>query len=151
VRIMLSWALLALTTQTALSAEPISLKIYSAGSLRQPLTKIIQAYTAAYGTPIDVVFGASGPLAKRLSEGEQADLLTSADRGGPEMPGTSGKAGPTVTFAGNRLCAVVRPGLKTSTATILNTLLDPSVHIGDLKSAGRSGRCLRLGHVPARG
>lgn len=113
----------------AYAADGPALKVYSAGSLREPLTKITQAYTATYGTPVDLVFGASGALAKRLADGEPADLLTSADRGGPEMLSSAGKSGPAVSFARNHLCAVVRPGLKTTTATILDTLLNPSVRV----------------------
>jgi molybdate transport system substrate-binding protein len=40
-----------------------------------------------------------------------------------------GKASPTVTFARNHLCAIARPGLKTTSASILPTLLNPSVRI----------------------
>jgi molybdate transport system substrate-binding protein len=111
------------------AAETQALKIYSAGSLRAPLTEITKAYTAAYGTPVEIVFGASGALGKRLAEGEVADLFTSADRGGPEMLTNVGKATPTVTFARNHLCAIARPGLKATSASILPTILNPSVRI----------------------
>jgi molybdate transport system substrate-binding protein len=111
------------------AAEAQALKIYSAGSLRAPLTEITKAYTAAYGTPVEIVFGASGALGKRLADGEMADLFTSADRGGPEMLANAGKASPAVTFARNHLCAIVRPGLKATSASILPTLLNPSVRI----------------------
>jgi molybdate transport system substrate-binding protein len=126
--------LIGLTTATCFAAstfaaETQALKIYSAGSLRAPLTEITKAYTAAYGTPVEIVFGASGALGKRLTDGETADLFTSADRGGPEMLANAGKASPAVTFARNHLCAIVRPGLKATSASILSTLLNPSVRI----------------------
>jgi molybdate transport system substrate-binding protein len=114
---------------SAFSAESQALKIYSAGSLRAPLTEITKEYTAAFGTPVEMVFGASGILGKRLADGETADLFTSADRGGPEMLSNAGKASPTVTFARNHLCAIVRPGLKAASASILSTLLNPTVRI----------------------
>lgn len=110
-RIFGALMVLALYGVPTIAADTQSLKIYSAGSLRVPLTEIINAYTAKYGTAVEVVYGASGLLAKRLENGEPADLYTSADRGGPESLADSGKAGPTVTLARNHLCAVVRPGL----------------------------------------
>ena len=125
-RIFIALMLLSLYAAATTAAETQPLKIYSAGSLRAPLTEIIKAYSAKYGTPVEMVYGASGLLAKRLQSGEPADLFTSADRGGPESLSESGKAGPTVTLARNHLCAVLRPGLKSSSATILSTLLDPS-------------------------
>lgn len=121
--------MLALFAAPTVAADTQPLKIYSAGSLRAPLTEIIKAYTAKYGTPIEVVYGASGLLEKRLENGEPADLYTSADRGGPESLASSGKAGPTVTLARNHLCAVLRPGFKSTPAKILSTLLDPAVRI----------------------
>jgi ABC-type molybdate transport system substrate-binding protein len=129
-RIFGALMVLALYGVPTIAADTQSLKIYSAGSLRVPLTEIINAYTAKYGTAVEVVYGASGLLAKRLENGEPADLYTSADRGGPESLADSGKAGPTVTLARNHLCAVVRPGLKTAPSTILKTMLDPSVRVG---------------------
>jgi len=129
-RIFVSLMLLSLyaAATTAAETQP-PLKIYSAGSLRAPLTEIIKAYTAKYGTPVEVVYGASGLLAKRLENGEPADLYTSADRGGPESLTDSGKAGPTVTLARNHLCAVLRPGFKSDSATILSRLLEPAVRV----------------------
>jgi molybdate transport system substrate-binding protein len=129
VRILVGLVILSLNTAPTIAAETPSLKIYSAGSLRAPLTEITKAYTAKYGTPVEVVYGASGALAKRLESGEAADLYTSADRAGPESLTDSGKAGPTVTLARNHLCAVLRPGLKSNSATILSILLEPTVRV----------------------
>jgi molybdate transport system substrate-binding protein len=114
----------------ASAADTQALRIYSAGSLRVPLTEISNAYTAAYGTPVELVFGASGILRRRLADGEAADLFTSADRGNPEALTSAGKAGPTVSFARNHLCAIVRPGLKATSAKIQAMLLSPSIRIG---------------------
>jgi molybdate transport system substrate-binding protein len=112
-----------------IAADTRSLKVDSAGSLPAPLTEITNAYTATYGTPVELVFGASGALGKRLASGETADLFTSADRGNPELLIGDGKSGPTITFARNHLCAVVRPGLKATSSTILKTMLTPSFRV----------------------
>ena len=121
--------ILSLNAAWTMAADTQSLKVYSAGSLRAPLTEITAAYTATYGTAVEMVFGASGALGKRLAGGESADLFTSADRGNPELVASAGKAGPTISFARNHLCAVVRPGLKATSSTILKTMLDPSVRL----------------------
>jgi ABC-type molybdate transport system substrate-binding protein len=49
--------------------------------------------------------------------------------GNPERLTRAGKSGPTVLFARNHLCAILRPGLKTTPATLLATLLDSSVKL----------------------
>ena len=41
-----------------------------------------------------------------------------------------GKAGPVVLFARNRLCAIARPGLPVTPATLLQTMLAPGVKLG---------------------
>ena len=43
---------------------------------------------------------------------------------------TAGKSGPVVLFARNRLCALVRPGLAVTPATLLDRMLDPAVKLG---------------------
>lgn len=128
-RILAGLLILSLHAASTMAADAPSLKVYSAGSLRAPLTEITAAYTATYGTAVEMVFGASGAVGKRLAGGESADLFTSADRANPELLASAGKAGPTISFARNHLCAVVRPGLKATSPTILKIMLDPSVRV----------------------
>jgi molybdate transport system substrate-binding protein len=128
-RILVGLMILSLNAASTIAADTQSLKVYSAGSLRAPLTEITNAYTATYGTPVELVFGASGALGKRLASGETADLFTSADRGNPELLTGDGKSGPTITFARNHLCAVVRPRLKATSSTILKTMLTSSFRV----------------------
>lgn len=110
-------------------AAPSSIHLYSAGSLRAAMTDIAKNYEAAYGIRIDPTYGASTALGERLANGESGDILTSADLASPDALTQSGKADPSVLFARNHLCAVVRPGLRTSTGALLTTLLDPTVKI----------------------
>jgi molybdate transport system substrate-binding protein len=115
---------------SAAAADAPALRLYSAGSLRAAMTDIGKAYSEAYGVTLDATFGGSGLLKDRLAKGEPADVFASADMGNPQSLTQAGKSGPTVLFAHNRLCAILRPGLKATPASILETLLDPSVKLG---------------------
>jgi molybdate transport system substrate-binding protein len=119
----------AFAAASASAADSPSIHLYSAGSLRTAMTDIAKNYAAAYGVEIEPVYGASTALGERLAKGEPGDIFTSADLASPEMLSQSGKGGPPVLFARNHLCAVSRPGLNATTATLLTTMLDPAVKI----------------------
>ena len=55
------------------------LRVYAAGSLREPLSEIAKGYEAATGTRIALTFGASGLLRERIEKGEPAQVFASAD------------------------------------------------------------------------
>ena len=115
---------------SAAAADAPAVRLYSAGSLRAAMTDIGKAYSEAYGVAFEPTFGGSGLLKDRLARGEPADVFTSADMGNPQSLSQAGKSGPTVLFAHNHLCALLRPGLKAMPASILDMLLDPSVKLG---------------------
>ena len=48
----------------------------------------------------------------------------------PQALHDSGKSGPVARFARNSLCALVRPGLAVTSATLLDTLLGPAIKLG---------------------
>jgi molybdate transport system substrate-binding protein len=129
-RLLTSLTAALLILSPAFAAESPAVRLYAAGSLRAALTDIAKAYSATYGTPVETAFGASGALGDRLAKGEPGDLFASADMGNPQALTDAGKSGPTVLFARNHLCAILRPGLEATPATILATMLDPSVKIG---------------------
>src|ERR1700674_3897089 len=72
----------------------------------------------------------SKQLTVRRAKGEPGDVFASADMGNPQALTEAGKAGPTVLFARNHLCVLLRPGLKATPATLLATMLDPAIKIG---------------------
>ena len=129
-RIALATALPAITMSAALGAESETIHLYSAGSLRAALTDIAAAYSSTYHITVEPVYGASGALGDRLARGEAGDIFTSADMGYPEALTQAGKSGPTVLFARNHLCAILRPGLHATSNTILATLLKPAIKVG---------------------
>jgi molybdenum ABC transporter molybdate-binding protein len=119
-----------LTAFSVSAADAPAVRLHAAGSLRAAMTDIAKAYSEAYGVAVSPTFGGSGLLKDRLLKGEPGDVFASADMGNPQSLTGAGKSGPTVLFARNRLCAIVRPGLETTPATVLATLLNPSVKVG---------------------
>jgi molybdate transport system substrate-binding protein len=119
-----------LTVFSAQAADAPAVRLYSAGSLRAAMTDIGKAFLEAYGVAVEPTFGGSGLLKDRLAKGEPADVFTSADMGNPQALTQGGKSGPTVLFAHNHLCAILRPGLTATPASLLTTLLNPSVKVG---------------------
>lgn len=118
-----------IAASTAAADTPV-VRLHAAGSLRAAMTDIAKSYTEIYGTRVEAVFGGSGALQERLANGEGGDVFASADMGNPQTLTQAGKAGPTVMFAHNHLCALVRPGFKVTPETLLDTMLQPSVKIG---------------------
>ncbi len=113
----------------AARAQESTVRLHAAGSLRPALTELGQAFTTAHGIKVQAQFGASGLLRKRLEAGEPGDVYASADMGNPQALARAGKAWPVVVFARNRLCALVRPGLDVTPATILTTMLAPGTKL----------------------
>ena len=48
----------------------------------------------------------------------------------PQALAAAKKSGPVVLFARNQLCALARPGVTVTTATLLDRMLDPGVKLG---------------------
>jgi len=107
-----------------------AVRVYAAGSLRQPLTAIADRFTALYAIPVKLEFGASGLLKERLERGEPADVFASANMEHPLALMRQGKAGPVVLFARNELCALVRDGLSVTPPTLIDVMLDPAIKVG---------------------
>ena len=109
----------------------VTVTVLAAGSLRLPFTRAAQDFAQRHpGTRFTLVFGAAGLLRERVAAGEYADVFASANLAHPDALGRHGGFGPTVAFARNALCALVRPGLAVTRETLVRTLLDPSVTLG---------------------
>lgn len=110
---------------------PAAFTVFAAGSLRAPVTQAAQAFEQAHpGTRVTLVFGASGLLRDRIVAGERADVFASANMAHPQSLSEGKGYGPTRPFARNALCALVRPGLVVTPATLVTTMLDPRIKLG---------------------
>ena len=126
----LAWTALVLAAFSAAAANAPAVRLHAAGSLRAAMTEMAKAYSEAYGVTVTPTFGGSGLLKERLLTGEPGDVFASADMGNPQALTNAGKSGPTVLFAHNHLCAILRPGLKATPTSLLATLLSPSIKVG---------------------
>ena len=126
--VRLTVACLALTSWSAMAAEPLTL--YAAGSLKAALTDVANAYRQQYGPAVEPTFAASGLLRERIEQGEAPDLFASANMEHPEALADAGWGGPVALFVRNRLCVLAQPGLEVGTATVLDTMLENAVRVG---------------------
>lgn len=113
-----------------MAAHTESISLYAAGSLKAALTEVAKAYEAQTGSKVVGKFGPSGLLKDALLAGAEADVFASANMAHPQALADAGMCGPVKLFARNRLCALVRPGLAVTGATLLDRMLDPQVKLG---------------------
>src|SRR5258708_7592707 len=92
-------------------AHAAEVLLHAAGSLRGALTDVAQAFETSSGNRVQQKYGASGTLRDAIASGERAEVFASANMAHPQSLAKAGKASPVVLFAGNRLCALVKPGL----------------------------------------
>ena len=119
-------------SQTAMAQiSPAEISVYAAGSLRGAFTDAAKAWQSAHpGTLVRFTFGASGLLKDRLTQGERADVFASANMEHPQALQQRGMAQPVQRFATNALCALTRPGLELTPATLVQRMLDDGVKLG---------------------
>src|SRR5262252_4305229 len=107
-----------------------TIQLYAAGSLNLALTEIARSYEASTGNKVEAKYGASGLLKNEISSGAKADVFASANMEHPKALHDEKKSGPVFRFARNALCALVKPGLKVDSASLLERMLDPAVKLG---------------------
>ena len=112
------------------AAAQTALPVFAAGSLRAPLTEAARAFEATpAGTPLALVFGASGLLRDRIRSGEAAQVFASANMEHPQSLAGNGW-GATRAFARNALCALAPARLGLKPEALVATLLDPNIKLG---------------------
>lgn len=104
----------------------LPVQVYAAGSLREAFTEVVRAQDNA----VALTFGAAGLLRERIERGEPAQVFASADLRQPQCLADQGGWTTPVVFTRNSLCALVAPSVRTRTAGLLDTLLDPAVRVG---------------------
>lgn len=104
--------------------------LHAAGSLRAALNEVSEAYEKASANSVRGIYGPSGTLRDRIVAGERAEVFASANMAHPQSLAEAGKSSPTMLFARNRLCALVRPDLAVTPATLLEQMLRPDVKVG---------------------
>lgn len=104
--------------------------LHAAGSLSRALDEVNKAFEASSGIKVQPKYGPSGLLRDEIAGGAKAEVFASANMEHPQSLANTNKAGPVTMFARNRLCALVKPGLAVTPATLLDKMLDPAVKLG---------------------
>lgn len=104
--------------------------LHAAGSLRGALNEISNAFEKSSGVKVQAKYGASGLLRDEIAGGARAEVFASANMEHPTALSKAGKSGTVQMFARNRLCALVKPGLTVTPATLLERMLDPAIKLG---------------------
>lgn len=117
------------------AAAADTVRLFAAGSLRPALTEVARDFEAMTGIRVEATFGPSGALKDQLLKdqpagGAAADVFASANMEHPQALARGGQALAPRPFARNRFCALARPPVALSSASLLDRLLDPAVRVG---------------------
>jgi len=126
---MLRYAIALIVVMTG-SAQAADIQLYAAGSLRAALTDVGNAFAGATGHRVQGKFGSSGVLKDEIDAGARADVFASANMEYPQALNLARKSGPVTLFARNKLCALVRPGLRVDGTNLVDRMLDPAIKLG---------------------
>ncbi len=107
-----------------------TIQLFAAGSLRGALTDVASAYEASSGNKVVAKFGASGLLKNEISAGAHAEVFASANMEHPQSLHDEKKSGRVLRFARNKMCALVRPGIRVDSTSLLDRMLDPNIKLG---------------------
>jgi len=108
------------------SAEVV---VLAAGSLRDAMTELRQAYEKKAGERIALSYGPSGKLRGEIEAGRLADVFASASPDHTNALLDKKLLSASSVFAHNDLCIVVRPGLDLTAQNLLQVITDPAVRL----------------------
>ncbi len=118
-------------TSAAAPAGEAPLRVYAAGSLREPLTEVARLYEAGTGIKTVLTLGASGLLRERIEKGEAAQVFASADIQHPESLAAAGTMWQApVRMVSNKLCALTSPAVNARPENLLALMLRPDIRVG---------------------
>lgn len=104
------------------------LKVAAAADLEPVMEPLLQVFTRKTGTPVSVVYGASGELALQVRQGAAFDLFLSADERFPLLLVRKGLADPSTlrTYARGKLILWISGEKRKIMAGAIERLKDPS-------------------------
>ena len=130
IRMRVLGALLIVFAGQSPGAQPGTIRIFSAGSLRGVVNEVAAEAGPALGVTIEPTFGGSGTLRERIEKGESDDLLLSADLDSPRKLEAQGRTTvPAVAFARNRMCIVSRRSAGITAANLIDRMLAAGVRL----------------------
>ena len=127
-RLLPALSLLAIAAATA--AQPESVQIFAAGSLRGVVADLVAEAGPTLGVEVKSSFGGSGAMRERIEKGESADLLLSADLGSPRKLEAQGRTTvPVIAFARNRMCIVSRRSAGVTAGNLVDRMVAAGVRL----------------------
>ncbi|MGJ7914071.1 substrate-binding domain-containing protein [Massilia sp. LXY-6] len=125
-------AALGLADASLVFAEPADMPqitVLAAGSLREAMTELGEAYRTESGVGMSALYGPSSKLRETIEQGRQVDVFASADVKHTDTLAAKLLLSRSVTFAYNDLCVVSSPRLGLTEANLVATLLKPAVRL----------------------
>ncbi len=106
------------------------LRVYAAGSLREPFEALALKHRESGGPEWLPEFAAAGLLRERIEAGAPAEVFASANLAHPQALAAGGRWGGPLVFAHNPLCAIAAPQWQGDSADLLGAMLDPGIRLG---------------------
>lgn len=103
--------------------------VLAAGSLREVMQDLGEAFRKQSGLRLATAFGPSGALRKEIEGGRRTDVFASADVAHTDALAGKKLLADSRTFAWNDLCVVARPELGLNESKLLDILLRPGVRL----------------------
>ncbi|WP_288381090.1 substrate-binding domain-containing protein [uncultured Massilia sp.] len=113
----------------AQQTQEAPITLLAAGSLRDAMRELGEAWRKDAGGGIAATYGPSGKLRQEIEGGRKVDVFASASVEHTEALAAQKLLARSLTFAYNDLCVVSTPALGLSEATLVETLLRPSVRL----------------------
>jgi molybdenum ABC transporter molybdate-binding protein len=113
----------------AQQAERREIKVLAAGSLRDAMTELGEAYRQESGVGIAASYGPSGKLRENIQQGRQVDVFASAAVEHTDALAAKKLLSRSVIFAYNDLCVVSTPALGLTEGNLVETLLQAAVRL----------------------
>lgn len=106
-----------------------SITLYASSRLRGALSEVAQDFSRKYNISIKIEFDYTILLQERLLDGEYSDIFASVDMENPTTLMKANKSTPVVNFIRNKMCAIVKPGLKVTPNNLLDLMLNPEIRL----------------------
>lgn len=111
-------------------AYAVELNVYAAGSLREAMAEMSDAFTKQTNVSVKTTFGPSGNLREEIEKGAAVDIFASASMEHTDALLQSGKLKATAEFAHNALCLIARSGIKLEQDKLIDLMLDTNYRLG---------------------
>jgi molybdate transport system substrate-binding protein len=113
----------------AQQGEPAPLTLLAAGSLREAMTEMGEAYRKETGLGIVAAYGPSGKLRAEIEGGRPVDVFASAAVEHTDVLAAKKLLSRSVTFAYNDLCVVSTPAVGLTENKLVEILLKPGLRL----------------------